>query len=170
MLTIALLILRLAVGLTVAAHGAQKLFGWFHGPGIDGFTGALTRMGIRPARPFAVLAALAEFGGGLMVAAGLLTPLSAMAVVAAMLVAIFAVHVPKGFFNQAGGYEFPNLILWCCVAIAIAGPGPASLDHALGLALPEPATLGAGAVLALLGAGVALLSPRLRESRKPQLP
>jgi putative oxidoreductase len=70
-----LLLLRLVFGLTVAAHGAQKLFGWFGGPGLEGFGGFLEQLGIAPASRWSWAAALAEFGGGLLVALGLLSRL-----------------------------------------------------------------------------------------------
>ena len=76
-LDLALFILQLAIGLTFAAHGAQKLFGWWEGPGIAGWEGAMHRMGFRPPRVFAWISAMVEFVGGLMFAVGLLTPLVA---------------------------------------------------------------------------------------------
>src|ERR1700716_3597826 len=111
MLGFGLLFLRAVVGLTVAAHGAQKLFGWFGGPGIAGFSGMLSQLGIRPERPWAVVAGLAEFAGGLLVAAGLLTPVAALVVSGSTLVAILTVHAGKGFWNHSGGIEFPLTIL-----------------------------------------------------------
>src|SRR5437879_11271557 len=77
MLALALLILRVVIGLTVAAHGAQKLFGWWDGPGMKGWTGAMNHMRIRPATPWAWMSAFAEFFGGIGLAVGFLTPLPA---------------------------------------------------------------------------------------------
>jgi putative oxidoreductase len=156
-LAIGLLILRLAFGLTVAAHGAQKLFGWFGGSGLAGFGGALEKMNIRPSAPFALLAGLGEFAGGLLIALGFLSPAGPLMVAGTMAVAIVTVHLKKGFFNGKGGYEFPLLIGVGSVALSITGPGPYSLDGALRLSLPEPATwivfavLAAGGVVATLG-------------------
>src|SRR5215472_2384936 len=98
MVALGLLILRVVIGLTVAAHGAQKLFGWWGGPGMHGWTGAMNHMRIRPAPVWAWVSALAEFGGGLALALGLLTPLPSFAIAGSMLVAIALVHLPKGFF------------------------------------------------------------------------
>src|SRR5262249_61666520 len=84
-----LLILRLILGMIVAAHGAQKLFGWFNGPGLDGFAAVLERLGVRPGWPWALIAGLVEFGGGILVAAGLLTPVAAPFVGRDLLGAIF---------------------------------------------------------------------------------
>jgi putative oxidoreductase len=156
-LAIGLLILRLAFGLTVAAHGAQKLFGWFGGSGLAGFAGALEKMSIRPSAPFALLAGLGEFAGGLLIAVGFLSPAGPLMVAGAMVVAIVTVHLKKGFFNSKGGYEFPLLMGVGSVALSITGPGPYSLDGALRVSLPEPGTwivfalLAAGGVAATLG-------------------
>ena len=171
MLGIGLLLLRVVVGLTVAAHGAQKLFGWFGGPGIAGFGGWLSQLGIKPERPWAVMAGLAEFGGGLLVALGLLTPIGALAVCGSMLVAIFTIHAGKGFWNQNGGVEFPLTILGTMVALSLTGPGVYSFDRLLSITLPEPATWLVATLLVLLGVTAALLSSRLRPAgqSKPQL-
>src|SRR5256885_3355182 len=130
-----ILILRLVVGLTLAAHGAQKVFGWWGGPGMTGWTGVMNRMRIRPAAPWAWMSALAELLGGLGLAAGLLTPLPSLAIAGAMLVAIALVHWPKGFFVTKGGFEFNLTILAAIFAIALTGPGAYSLDAALGIHL-----------------------------------
>jgi putative oxidoreductase len=151
-----ILILRLVFGLTVASHGAQKLFGWWGGPGMKGWTGAMNHMRIRPATPWAWASALAEFAGGLGLALGFLTPLPSFAIAGSMLVAIALVHLPKGFFTSKGGYEFNLAILAAIAAIALIGPGPISLDAALGIRLPEPVTLIVMTVLTLLGVGSAL--------------
>ncbi len=161
MLGIGLLILRIVVGVTVAAHGAQKLFGWFGGPGISGFASWLGQLGIRPERPWAVVAGLVEFVGGLMVALGLLTPVAALAVCGGMLVAILTVHVGKGFWNQNGGIEFPLTILAAMLALSLTGAGVYSLDRLLAVALPEPATWLIAAVVVLAGTVVALIGPKL---------
>src|SRR5688572_19050958 len=107
---IGLLLIRLVIGGTIAAHGAQKLFGWFGGYGIAGTGGWLESMGFRPGKLQAAVSGLSEFGGGLLLATGLLTPLGAAAIAGVMLVAIGSVHIANGFFNGAGGYEF-NAVL-----------------------------------------------------------
>jgi len=157
MLAAGLLVLRLVIGLIVAAHGAQKLFGWWSGPGMAGWIGAMNRMRIRPAVPWAWMSALAELLGGLGLAVGLLTPLPSLAIGGSMLVAIALVHWPRGFWSTKGGYEFNLSILAAIGAIALTGPGAYSLDAVLRIHfLPEPITLIVGTVLVLVGVGVAL--------------
>ena len=130
----ALLVLRLGIGLIFAVHGAQKLFGWWKGPGFAGWQGAMSHMGFRPARLFAGISALAEFAGGLGLALGLLTPFAAIALVVVMLNAIITVHWQKGFFVTAGGYEYNLTIIAIATGVSAIGPGTDSLDNALGIA------------------------------------
>ena len=151
-----LFLLRLVFGLTVAAHGAQKLFGWFGGPGLEGFGGFLEQLGIAPASRWSWAAALAEFGGGLLVVLGLLSPLGNFLVIGAMLTAILVVHLPKGFFNAQGGIELPFLIASGILGLSITGPGSWSLDALWQVRLPEPGTWLVCAFLTLLGVAAAL--------------
>jgi putative oxidoreductase len=165
-----LLILRLVIGLTVAGHGAQKLFGWWGGPGMTAWTGAMTRMRLRPAAPWAWTSAFAELIGGLALALGFLSPLGSFAIAAAMLVAIALVHWPKGFWAGKGGYEFNLSLIAGAAAVALAGPGTYSLDSALGIHLPEPISLIACTIATLAGVGLALgtRAPLAAEQPKPQ--
>ncbi|TAN32485.1 DoxX family protein [bacterium] len=155
-MALALLILRVVVGLTLAGHGAQKLFGWWGGPGMSGWTGAMTRMRIRPASAWAWMSALAELLGGLAVALGLLFPLGSFAIAGSMLVAIGLVHWAKGFWVSKGGYEFNLLILAVVAALALIGPGAYSIDHLLRIHLPEPLTLAVGTLATIAGVAIAL--------------
>jgi putative oxidoreductase len=126
-----LLLLRLVVGLLFAAHGAQKLFGWFGGGGPQGTAAFFSSLGYRwPAR-LAIVAGLSELGGGLLLATGLLTPVAAFLLATMMLNAIATVVFPKGFI---GGYEFELTLLTVAVALAATGPGEISLDDAIGWA------------------------------------
>jgi putative oxidoreductase len=165
-----LLILRLVVGLTVAAHGAQKLFGLWGGPGMTGWTQVVQRLRIRPARPWAWVAALSEFGGGLLLALGLLSPFGSLAITGTMLVAIATVHLSKGFWVTKGGFEFNLTLIGAAVALAITGPGAYSLDIALRIHLPEPATLILGTIALIAGVAATLLSrsPQPNAATKPQ--
>jgi putative oxidoreductase len=164
-----LLVLRLVIGLTVAAHGAQKLFGVWGGPGMTKWTQSVQYLRIRPAQPWAWIAALSEFGGGLLLALGLLSPLGSLAIVGAMLVAIATVHLSKGFWAAKGGYEFNLALIASAVALAFTGPGTYSLDSALGIYLPEPAILILGTIALIVGVSVTLLSRKPAEPvTKPQ--
>jgi putative oxidoreductase len=153
-----LLIIRAAVGLTLAAHGAQKLFGAFGGHGIAGTGAFFESLGFRPGRRFAALAGLGELGGGLGVALGLLTPLAAATVVATMVVAVWSVHREKGFFATDGGYEYNFILVAAAAGIAFAGPGALSLDAALGLSLAGVAWGVAALALGIAGALPPLIS------------
>jgi putative oxidoreductase len=118
-----LFVLRAFIGLVLAGHGAQKLFGWFGGPGIDGWANVMDKMGLRPARMWSWLHAVAETGVGILLMIGSFTPLAAAGMVGLMAMAILLVHQPHGFWNGAGGYEFPLTLLVGGVAIGLAGPG-----------------------------------------------
>ena len=170
LLGLGLLVLRLVVGLTLAGHGAQKLFGWWGGPGMAGWTQAVTRLRIRPPVPFAWLAALSELGGGLLFALGLLSPLGTLALTGTMLVAVATVHWPNGFWTSKRGYEYNLTVIASAVAVGLTGPGTYSLDQALGIHLPEPLTLLVGLVAVVLGvaAMLAFRSPSSAAPAKPQ--
>src|SRR5579859_674936 len=133
-----LLILRLVVGLTIAAHGAQKLFGWFGGSGFTKLAEGFQKQGFKPAWFWACLVILGEFGGGLSAAFGFLTPLGAAGIFAAMFMAIFKSHWKNGFWNSKRGLEFPLALLAMGVAIGLMGPGSYSLDALFGITLPYP--------------------------------
>jgi len=126
-----LLLLRLVVGLVFAAHGSQKLFGSFGGGGPRGTAEGFASMGFRLPLAMAVLAGLGEFGGGLLLALGFLTPLAALAMTIVMLNAIVSAHLKNGFWNYKGGYEFNLTIIAVGLAVAATGPGRFSIDRAL---------------------------------------
>ena len=147
---VALLILRVVAGLTVAAHGAQKFFGWFDGPGMATWEQGLQKQGFRPARAWAYMTILGELGGGLSLAFGFLTPLGAAGIFGAMFMAIATAHWKNGFFNGKRGIEFPLALLTIATAIGVAGPGPLSLDTLFGIGLPYPWLFVALAILAIL--------------------
>lgn len=126
-----LLLLRLGTGGVLAAHGTQKLFGWFGGRGIEGTGQFMESIGYTPGRTSATVAGLAEAGGGTLLALGLATPAAGAAAAGAMAGAS-AVHAPNGFFNQEGGFEYAASLGLTAAGLAVAGPGRLSLDHALG--------------------------------------
>jgi putative oxidoreductase len=161
-----LLIVRLVVGGTLAAHGAQKLFGWFGGGGIAGTGAGLEHLGFRPGRVHAALAGFVEVGAGLFVAVGFLTPAAAAAVFAVMLVAAVSAHLRNGFFAQNGGFEYAFVLGSVGLGLAFTGPGRLSLDHALGISWAG-ASWGAVALAAGLVGGVVPLLGRRVESAGP---
>jgi putative oxidoreductase len=164
---IGLLLIRLTIGLTMAAHGAQKLFGLFGGHGVRGTGQFFEGLGFRPGRAFAVVGGLAELGGGLLLAAGLFTPLGAAAIVGMMATAIVAVHLHSGFFVTNGGYEYPLVLALSATGLAFTGPGTLSCDHALGWSLAG-AGWGAAAVAIGLAATCIALGVRAVARRQPR--
>ncbi len=128
---IALLLLRLVFGLTFAAHGIQKLFGWFGGHGLEGTAGFFESLGLKPGRTMALMAGLGELVGGLLIAFGLLTEVGAVLMIVPMLIAIFKVHGKNGYWATDGGYEYNLAIITVAVALVFAGPGAYSLDALL---------------------------------------
>jgi putative oxidoreductase len=153
-----LLILRLVIGLTLAAHGSQKLFGWFGGFGIAGTGPFFEQLGFRPGRLHAALAGIAETAGGLLLAAGLLTPLAAAALIGVMVVASGSVHWGKGFFVQSGGFEYTLVLAAGALAVAFTGPGAISLDRSLGISWSGGSWGLAALVLGLLGGAAELVA------------
>jgi putative oxidoreductase len=113
-----LLILRLVIGLTFAAHGAQKAFGWWSGPKYVGWRAGVEHMGLRPPGFWALVSTAAELGGGVLLAVGLVTPLATAALIAQSVVIVGLVHLPKGFWNSKGGIEFPLSLAAGVVALA----------------------------------------------------
>lgn len=125
------LVLRIPVGIIFAAHGAQKLFGWFGGYGLEGTGQFFGSIGLHPGYLLALLAGAAEFFGGLALIIGLLVRPAAASLAFAMLVAIFAVHFGKGFFLAGGGYEYALALFAASVSLLFSGAGRLSLDGAL---------------------------------------
>jgi putative oxidoreductase len=129
-----LLVVRLVLGVLMAAHGAQKLFGWFGGYGLAAVSGFFETLGFRPGRLFATLASAAEVVSGVLMAVGLFGPIGPALMVAVMIVAAVSVHWQHGLFAGSNGIEVPLLYGAGAAALALTGPGLYSLDAALGLA------------------------------------
>lgn len=125
------LALRIPAGIIFAAHGAQKLFGWFGGYGLEGTGQWMDSIGLAPGVLMALIAGVAEFFGGLALIAGLLVRPAAAALAFAMLVAIFSVHVEHGLFVAKNGYEFALALLGIAVALVASGAGRGSIDGML---------------------------------------
>lgn len=125
------LVLRLPVGVILLAHGAQKLFGWFGGYGLEGTGQYMASLGLEPGYLLALLAGGAEFFGGLSLILGLLVRPSAVVLAFTMLVAILSAHVSNGLFLSNDGYEFALVILAATVALALSGAGRLSIDRSI---------------------------------------
>ncbi|MFZ4152002.1 DoxX family protein [Streptomyces pseudogriseolus] len=164
-----LLLLRLGTGGVLAAHGSQKLLGWFGGGGIEGTGQFMDSIGYAPGKVSATAAGVAELGGGLLLALGLASPAAGAAAAGAMAGAS-AVHAPNGFFNQEGGFEYAASLGLTAAGLAVAGPGRLSLDHLLGHAVDRgwmvPAALGVTAAVAAVAVGAR--GRRLRRAREGQ--
>ena len=162
---LALLVLRLVIGLLFVGHGCRTLFGVLGGPGVQRTGDSFEAVGLRPARLHARAAGTAESTGGALLAFGLLTPAGAALVIAVMVAAIVTFHLPNGMWNTDDGYEYNLVLVAGAFALAGIGPGQWSLDDALGIHFAST-----GWALAALGAGVmaglgAVISGRLKAAR-----
>jgi putative oxidoreductase len=142
------LLARLIIGGLFIGHGTQKWFGWFGGPGIEGTTGMMEKLGLAPARANAHAASASETLGGVGIALGAFTPAAAASLIATMVTAIRTVHLKNGVWSSGGGYEYNLTLIAALLLIVDGGPGPLSLDSAFGLE-----ETGAGVALAALAAG-----------------
>lgn len=164
-----LLLLRLGTGGVLAAHGAQKLFGWFGGGGIEGTGQFMETIGYVPGKASAATAGLAEAGGGTLLALGLATPAAGAAAAGAM-VGAAAVHAPNGFFQQEGGYEHAASLGLTAACLAVTGPGRLSLDHAFGHSVDRDWMVAAAfaATTAATAVVVGARNRRLRSARETE--
>lgn len=158
LLDIALLILRVVLGLLFVGHGTQKLFGWFGGHGLAGTEKMSTGLGMKPARLWAMVVALSETLGGLGLVFGFLTPIAAALIIGVMIVAIIKVHWPKGIWNMQGGFEYPLMNIASALVIGLVGPGLYSLDALLRIPFPLPLAFFIALIVVILGVIASLLS------------
>lgn len=157
---LALLVLRIVVGLFFAGHGAQKLFGAFGGSGPARTGQFFESLGLRPGRRHATVAGTAELAGGALLVLGLLTPFASAALIGVMAVAIITVHGPKGPWVSDGGYEFNAVMIAVAFALAGAGPGNWSLDNLIDWDITGTASALVALAAGVLGGLGALLSGR----------
>ena len=151
-----LFLIHAVVGALVSAHGAQKLFGWFGGHGLDGTGGFMESLGLTPGKRMAAAAGFTELVGGLMFLVGVLTPLAAALIATMMLVAARTAHAGKGPWVTAGGWEYVLTLAAVAIGLAFNGAGAWSLDAAIGWA-DAGLWWGLGsAVAALIGGTLAL--------------
>ena len=166
MLDLGFLIARLVIGLLIAAHGTQKLFGWFGGHGLKATGEFFGNLGFQPGRLYATSAGLGELVGGLLIALGFLGPVGPAILLAVMIVAAISVHWRNGLFATTNGIELPLLYGTAAVRFALAGPGRYSLDSLLGTHIEwTPALIWAALAVGLAG-GIANLALR----REPPMP
>ena len=166
---LAALLLRVVLGGLLAGHGAQKLFGSFNGPGLEGTAGFMEMLGLKPGRPWAILAGLSEFGGGVLTVLGFLYPLGPLGVISSMAMASATAHRDKPIWVTEGGPELPVTNIAAATALLLNGPGKYSLDRALGIRLPGwVAPLGlVGVLITVLYAGIGAPSaPEEDEARE----
>jgi putative oxidoreductase len=156
-------IVRLVQGSLMAGHGAQKLFGSFGGPGLEGTSGFMEMLGMRPGRPWAYLAGLSEFGGGVLTALGLLNPLGPLGVIGSMAMATRKAHWGKPIWVTEGGAELPLFNIAVSTALMIREPDRYSLDRVLGIRLP--AWVGP---LGLVGIILTVLYSELEAEKSPE--
>jgi len=160
--------LHVVVGALFVGHGAQKLFGWFGGYGLEGTAGFMESLGFRPGRLHALASGAAELGGGILLALGLLVPLAAVLLTAVMLVAVFTVHRGKGPFNENGGWELNLVYILATLTLAGVGAGDWSLDAVLDLDLAGTEWALGAAGAGVLGAIGAFASTRLSPAAEGQ--
>jgi putative oxidoreductase len=146
-----LLILRLVIGVGFSLHGMQKLFGWFHGGGMRATSRWFASLGFGDGRAATVMAGTSEISGGLGLAAGLLTPLAAAAVIGTMTTAGLVNNVEGGFWSASKGWELNGYLVAVAWALATTGPGRYSLDALLGLSGISGVVSGLVALAAAMG-------------------
>ncbi|HEY6654892.1 MAG TPA: DoxX family protein [Solirubrobacterales bacterium] len=164
---LALLVLRLVVGLLFVGHGAQKLFGVFGGGGLEGTAGMFDNIGLQPGWLHARAAGTAEFLGGALIALGLFTPFAAAALIGVMTTAVITVHARNGIWNTNQGYEF-NVVLSAAVfALAGIGAGAWSLDNAFGFDLHGVIWAVAALAVGIIGGVGTVISGRISARHEP---
>ena len=163
-----LFLIRIVVGLVLAGHGTQKLFGWFGGKGVKATGTFFEGLGYRPGPLWATVAGFTEAGGGVLLALGLFTPLASAMIVGVMLNTVTSVSGKNGLWITNGGYEYSLLIGVCAAGVAFAGPGAASLDNAFDLTFAG-AAWGIAAVVVGLAAGLLTEVYRHIAKRAPQV-
>jgi putative oxidoreductase len=163
-MSLGLFALRVLVGLLFVGHGAQKLFGVAGGAGPAGTGQFFEKAGLRPGRIHAYAAGCAEFGGGLLLALGLLTPLGSAMLIAVMTAAILSVHLSKGLWNTGGGFEYNLVLIAVAFALAAVGPGSWSLDSAMNIDWAGSGWALAALAVGLLGGVGAVASGRFQAS------
>ncbi len=160
-LSLGLLVARITLGLLMAAHGSQKLLGWFGGHGLAGTAGFFDSIGFRPGKLFATVASGTEIGSGILLALGFLGPVGPALMISVMIVAAATIHLKNGLFAANNGVEVPLLYGVGAATLLLTGPGQYSLDAALGLGnLSSPMFAWSALAIGVLGGLMNLLARR----------
>lgn len=162
------LVARLTIGGTMAAHGAQKMFGVQDGPGLEGTTGMMRSLGFEPADQYARAVAASEMASGALIALGALGPVGPAMLLSLMLVAVETVHRPKGYWNTAGGFEMNTMFALIALLLSNEGYGRFSLDELMGLREKMRPSFGWLAMAGGAAAALAILRQRRTQQPKPQ--
>ena len=157
---VASVIARAALGMSIAAHGAQKLFGWFEGPGPDGTAQFMKHLGFEPPEQFARLSSASEIAAGVLIATGALGPVGPMLLTSVMTTAAGSVHISNGYFNDKKGIELNAIYAIAALLLAVNDYGRISFDHVTGLRGRTSSLLGVAGVAAGVAAGIYVLSQR----------
>lgn len=165
-MSVARVLLRVLLGALFVGHGAQKLLGWFGGSGLAGAAEEMEEFGLHPGRANAVAAGASQLAGGALLAGGLLTPLASTAIAGSMLTAMRTACVGRGPWSVNGGWEYPLVLTAAVLTFAHDGPGPLSLDRALGTEHAGPGTALAALALAT-GSSAAVVALGRDHSRTP---
>lgn len=159
---------RLTLGGTMAAHGAQKMFGIQGGPGLEGTAGMMRSLGFEPADRYARAVAATELTSGTLIALGAFGPVGPAMLLSVMLVAVETVHRPKGYWNSNGGFEMNTMFALLALMLANEGYGAFSVDHLLGLKEKMRPSFGWLAMAGAVGAALSILGRRTQPPGKPE--
>ena len=165
---VASVVARGALGASIAAHGAQKLLGWFDGPGPDGTAKFMKHLGFEPAERYARLSALGEITAGVLIATGAFGPIGPMLLTSVMTTAAGSVHISNGYFNEKKGVELNAIYAIAALLLAVNDYGRISFDHATGLRKKTSSLVGLAGVAAGVAAGLFVLSQR--QATQPEEP
>ena len=154
-------VLRVVIGLLFIGHGAQKLFGWFGGSGLQATAKMYESLHLQPNKFWAVIAGLSEFLGGAGLALGVFTPVAAALIIGVMLMAILRVHLPHGLWNQNRGIEYPLVNLLVAAFLGLFGPGTYALDRTLKMNYPVDLVFVISLAVVVVGVFIGMVSGRL---------